>query len=472
MNEFRISLKKEEIFSNIDYHFACFIISNIDQKKYEEADIDLLFLSSMIVSAELSLNHICFIFDKKNERFKFYQEKIPLLNENIDFLAILKNFDEVLTISNEYKPLVLVDKRIYLHKYWYYESFIANFIKKHFEKKLKKYEFSEIREVFTRLNKVDQDFNSDNEDLQTAAVFFSLINNFTIISGGPGTGKTTIIAKALAIILSLEKKSFKFAIAAPTGKAAMRMEESLKEGFNRYKEFMEEEDLTSKIKPLTLHRLLGYNHNTRDYRFNSENKLDYDLIIVDEFSMVDIAMFYRFVSALKDETKIILLGDKNQLASVEAGSILADLCSVIPLNSFSEEIFKNINSLIVTENKKLRAERLAKEYKGTLIGLEKSYRFKDSGGIGKISKMIISDSKNSPEDLEKIIFEMKNEQEAGFKDRGKKKLEELLKAENIREKYREFLNSKTAKEALENSKSNNSLKAGPLQNNLLLPPSY
>lgn len=136
--------------------------------------------------------------------------------------------------------------------------------------------------------------------------------NFLIVTGGPGTGKTYTAAHMIKKIMRLHP-DWEIALAAPTGKAAKRLEESLAlNGIG---------DLSGQ----TLHRLLGIRNATLTAVYNHENQLPYDLILVDEISMVDIHLFAALLDAVSDKTNVILLGDSNQLPSVEAGAVLADL---------------------------------------------------------------------------------------------------------------------------------------------------
>jgi len=132
--------------------------------------------------------------------------------------------------------------------------------------------------------------------------------NLHIITGGPGTGKTTSLANILK-----NRLSEKILLAAPTGKAALRMKESLNE-----------RDI--KLEARTLHRLLGYRHLSASFKHTEDNLLDADIIAIDECSMIDLPMMSKLLSAVPAACDLYLLGDKNQLASVEAGSVFADIC--------------------------------------------------------------------------------------------------------------------------------------------------
>lgn len=172
-------------------------------------------------------------------------------------------------------------------------------------------------------------------DMQREAIQQALCNGVTIITGGPGTGKTTIIK---AIISLYKNEGFKIALAAPTGRAAERM--SLATGF----------------EAKTIHRLLEYGYedyeNTGEnmpFKRNEDNPLDFDLIIVDEFSMVDILLMNNLLKAVKPSTRLILVGDADQLPSVGPGNVLKDLikCGMIRVVRLKEIFRQAAQSLIV-----------------------------------------------------------------------------------------------------------------------------
>jgi len=223
------------------------------------------------------------------------------------------------------------------------------------------------------------------------AAVSAVLNNFTIITGGPGTGKTTTVAKILAILYTINL-DLKVALAAPTGKAAVRMAESLKTSAL---------DVTDQIKgrfqtmsPGTIYRLLKYVPDSPYFKHNKDNPVNYDVVIVDESSMIDVALFAKLLDAIGPETKLILLGDKDQLASVEAGSLFGDLCKTQSgLEVLSAGTTQLINSLISDSRRQIPLDYVLKESPHVLaehiIELKRSHRFTSYHGIGKFSKAII-----------------------------------------------------------------------------------
>ena len=166
-------------------------------------------------------------------------------------------------------------------------------------------------------------------DEQQQAVRMAVQNAVSIISGGPGTGKTTIVLSILRVLRRLGINCQEIALAAPTGKAANRMGDAIRSGredINRPTEA--DRDLVNLAEPQTLHRLLGYSHRTSRFQHHHNNRLAERVVIVDESSMIDLDLMDRLIRSLRDDARFILLGDAHQLPSVEAGSVLRDLLTV------------------------------------------------------------------------------------------------------------------------------------------------
>ena len=163
---------------------------------------------------------------------------------------------------------------------------------------------------------------------QIAALDMVLRQGFNIITGGPGTGKTYTLARIIAV-LNQSIPNLRIAMAAPTGKAAQRMQEALQNSFNDPK-LLSSGLISNELRnqsTQTLHRLLGMGHQQQP-RFHQKQPLPYDVIVVDEASMLDLNLATLLFEAVPEGCRIILLGDANQLASVDVGSVLADLQQV------------------------------------------------------------------------------------------------------------------------------------------------
>ncbi|MCG8425370.1 MAG: exodeoxyribonuclease V subunit alpha [Proteobacteria bacterium] len=166
---------------------------------------------------------------------------------------------------------------------------------------------------------------------QQHAVRRAIGQRFTVISGGPGTGKTAIVVTMLRIFRRLGRAADDIALAAPTGKAANRMWSSIRRGLQAVAERdsadqdLLDDLLDSRVEPQTLHRLLGYLPSRDRFRHHENNPLPVSTVIVDEASMIDLVLMERLLRALRGDTRLILLGDAEQLPSVDAGAVLRDL---------------------------------------------------------------------------------------------------------------------------------------------------
>lgn len=222
-------------------------------------------------------------------------------------------------------------------------------------------------------------------DWQKLAVARVLTSRLTIISGGPGTGKTTTVANFLACMLT-DSPALRVALAAPTGKAAARMEEALRERAAALPQ-----DLRERLPSgsYTLHRLLGFNPSTNHYRFHRENPLPYDVVVVDEASMIDVALAARLVDAIGEGTRLVILGDKDQLAAVENGVVLGDIAADARLSADTRQTLAPIIGFAadVIESH-LPKPLAATPLRDHVIWLRENYRFKADSGIGQLALRI------------------------------------------------------------------------------------
>ncbi|MBK7095798.1 MAG: exodeoxyribonuclease V subunit alpha [Saprospiraceae bacterium] len=291
------------------------------------------------------------------------------------------------------KPFVLYDDSLlYLHRYFRYESIIIGKISELISfGELNRSEFIDkylsCQELISGILNI-RDLSSK---WQNVATLSSFINSLTFITGGPGTGKTTSISRFIHIFLMLFPDS-KIVLTAPTGKAAARMSESLLLYSERIEDPVVKENYL-KIKSKTLHRLLGIHKNNTVSSLSDDLKIPYDVVIVDESSMIDISLMGKLFHSTGSDTKMIFLGDKNQLSPIGAGSVFGDLCSTARLNQFPHEDFDLINKLadneiLTIEDRLDVSERSI--LSGNVIELQNSYRFSDTEGIGKLSRSILN----------------------------------------------------------------------------------
>jgi exodeoxyribonuclease V alpha subunit len=221
-------------------------------------------------------------------------------------------------------------------------------------------------------------------DWQKVSAALALTSARCVISGGPGTGKTTTVTKLLALLLQV-RDDLNIKMVAPTGKAAARLTESITNA-------LDELNVTQAIKDKiptqasTIHRLLGVKVNSNHFRFNESKRLNLDLLLVDEASMVDLPLMAKLLEALPEHARLILLGDKDQLASVEAGAVLGDICAFIN-SGYSAFKAKQLVELTGFDSLLTQTNEQA-SMADKLCLLKKSYRFDQHSGIGFLASAI------------------------------------------------------------------------------------
>ncbi|WP_260607372.1 exodeoxyribonuclease V subunit alpha [Chitinophaga polysaccharea] len=368
-------------------------LNDVHQQFAEYFDIPALKPYAYLLSKKGSEGHICIHLDKiveeKNNLPESYQ-KIETSNQ------ALENIPLVGTQGNDKQPFVIYQNRLYLQRYFRYETDFLRRIRQFLvkEKTQLPERIALLQQQQPLISKLFAGNNNDPTDWQLAAAISGVLNNFTIITGGPGTGKTTTVAKILAILFATNP-ALKVALAAPTGKAAARMAESLRNTAIDVDAHITEKFRT--LQPATIHRLLKPISGSPYFRHNKDNPLNYDVVIVDECSMIDVALFAKLLDAIHPDTRLILLGDKDQLASVEAGSLFGDLCQAQEhLNRFTDSRRQLINNFISEESRQIPASATQNDDHHPLfqhlVELRYSHRFTGDKGIGKFSKAIISNN--------------------------------------------------------------------------------
>lgn len=368
------------MFSEIDIHFARFV-TRIDNKN----DPDI-FLGAALVSHVTGNGDVCLdLFDAKNQLISAFADdqrpfKLPAPNEWEEKLISSR----VVGRPGEVFPLILDKKgRLYLSRYFDYEISLSETIKEKAGKKIEEFDSTRLSEGLKRLFPAEQDRQPNRQKI---AALVAVLNQFSIISGGPGTGKTFAVAKILALLL--EQSPLRIALAAPTGKAAARLTESIEAA----KRILNTSDTVLSQIPseaLTIHRLLKSIYGTPYFHHNAENLLPFDVVVVDEASMVDLALISKLIQAIPPEARLILIGDKDQLASVEAGSVLGDFCDRDRIHEFSEPFRNTVIQITGEPFETAKAEDGRITFlKDNIAILMKSYRFNLSSGIGGFSRAV------------------------------------------------------------------------------------
>ncbi len=295
-------------------------------------------------------------------------------------------------------PLVLDAGKIYLTRYWYYERELASRL---IRMATSSFEIPEgrLRHILDGLFPAGD--ASDQVDWQKVAAATAVMKRLTIISGGPGTGKTHTVAALLAALHQIQPhEPLRAALAAPTGKAAARITEAVRKAV----EILRLDPAIRNALPketTTLHRLIGMRQDRAVPRFGPENPLPVDVLVVDEASMVDLPMMTFTVMALPDHARLILLGDKDQLASVEAGSVFADLCGRGRTPAVSRKWLKTLcDATGMDLGVQLRSkDQCASPLDECTVFLRRSYRFKKESPIGVLAASIRDGNRSDLENL-------------------------------------------------------------------------
>ncbi|WNO62112.1 exodeoxyribonuclease V subunit alpha [Rheinheimera sp. MMS21-TC3] len=293
--------------------------------------------------------------------------------------------------QDEISPLVLADNRLYLHRLYQAEQIVKQQISQRVQQQISLSPVlkQRIEQLFPSAEP-SQD-GSRETDWQKLACAMALQRHFAIITGGPGTGKTTTVVKLLALIQHSateltepeqagSQRALTIKLAAPTGKAAVRLTESISGAISKLPAQMQAGIPTEVV---TLHRLLGAMPNRRQFKHNAEQPLALDVLVVDEASMVDLEMMAALLQALPSHARLILLGDKDQLASVEAGSVLGDLCRGAELGGYLPQTLSLLAPFSATDLSPWQGN-------GTVLNqatvmLRKSHRFDANSGIGQLA---------------------------------------------------------------------------------------
>ncbi|QEM66839.1 exodeoxyribonuclease V subunit alpha [Geobacter sp. FeAm09] len=338
----------------LDRHFADFI-QRIDPCPCEE-----LWLAAALTSNATCRGHIC--LDPAGLRGTEIVSQPPADRQwrISDPSQWLKALEPCATVGRpgDYAPLVVDDGRLYLHRSWDNERQVADGLL--------------VRSVVRTVDEsllaaaLERYFPSANDgepDQQREAARLALTRGVAVVSGGPGTGKTATVARILALVAELAPQPPRIVLATPTGKAAMRLKRSIMQA-------VEHLPIPGSLRQMlptevvTIHRLLGAVPGKASYRHNRENRLACDVLVVDEASMVDLPLMARLLEALPDNARMVLLGDRDQLASVEAGAVLADICSGSSAPGPMEP------------------------GRPAVVQLSRSYRFGRDSGIGNLSRLV------------------------------------------------------------------------------------
>jgi len=355
----------------IDQHFAA-LMNRLAKVPSPELE-----LAAKLVSNFRARGDVCVPLRDvtSTEAEKLGGTEIPALRDWVNKLRS----SGVVGDPGEFAPLILDQSdRLYLQRYWKYENELGRNLQARLrDKSPRDFDPADLTQGIAEL------FPGPS-DLQKLAAFVAATSRLCVISGAPGTGKTRTIVFICALLITLAGKyELSFALAAPTGKAAARLKETIAQtGVSLH--------LSGKLKlpadASTIQRLLGARGDSPHFRHNAKNPLTADVVIVDEASMIDLALLAKLFDAIRPDARIILVGDKDQLASVEAGSAFRDICtpgfelgvSVSLAEAFAE----------ITGQKLDGASADQAPIHSVVVELRRNYRFTPGAGIAELSNAV------------------------------------------------------------------------------------
>jgi exodeoxyribonuclease V alpha subunit len=352
----------------------------VDSLRRLEADAEpLVLLSAALLCSALNEGDVCLPLARLAGRRPWPEHDcaLPALD---DWRSGLQG-SSLVGAPGDFAPLILDGERLYLARYHAYERRLAELLLSRAGDRPAVDE-ARLGDSLARLFAFNASSQAGQQpDWQRLAAAQAVRRRLAVISGGPGTGKTTTVVRLLAALLEQGDQRLAIGLAAPTGKAAARMAEAIR-GAKAALPVDEAIKAALPEEARTLHRLLGSRGDSPAVRHHAGNPLALDVLVVDEASMVDLALMAKLVDALPPGARLILLGDKDQLAAVEAGAVFAELCEG-----------RGFDAQAAAELERITGQQVAVEQPTSALGdavvlLTHSHRFAGDSGIGELARRI------------------------------------------------------------------------------------
>lgn len=385
----RSTLNDDETISSVDLAFGEFLLSQAS------VQTDGLMIAATLASAAVQQGDVCIGLARTiNGPYGAHLPELDAWREQLQHSGVVQVPRDPVVL-----PLVLDGDRLYLARYWRDERALATALLERVADNrlaLEPPDASALDRLFPPSTGAD----TGAPDWQRVAAVVATRHALCVITGGPGTGKTRTVARLLAVLQQQSGRSLDVALLAPTGKAAARLLASLSREAEALK--MDGVVVSLPAEAATLHRELGYRYGQRGFHHNRDNPLAADLVLVDEASMIDLSLMAQLVDALRPDTRLILLGDRDQLASVEAGNVLGDIVGDTTAAHYSEAqraalagCCQSIAALPTAEPAGGMAD--------AVVALKRSYRFDASSGIGQLAHAVNSG------DIESVLASLGSE---------------------------------------------------------------
>jgi exodeoxyribonuclease V alpha subunit len=369
-------LLAEGLIAPLDRHFARFL------QQAAETEDEGLALAAALTSAARREGHVCL------DLARVAGSLLPQAGASISQLPPLDVWREALLATQAVgrpggrQPLILDQAdRLYLHRYWDYEQRVGRSLLRRAGAGLRS--IDEQRLVWGLAHLFQPDPGESGVNWQKLAVATAVLQPLSVISGGPGTGKTTTVVRLLALLRQQPGgDQLRIALAAPTGMAASRLQQAISVSKSRLP--LSDEALSAiPEQAQTLHRLLGTLARGTGFRHHRDNPLPLDLLVLDEASMVDVSLMAHVLDALPETARLVLLGDRDQLASVEAGAVLGDICQ--GCEGAGSDFSDRLRELT---GESLEPAQAPGRLRDQVVVLRHSYRFGSDSPIGRLASAV------------------------------------------------------------------------------------
>jgi exodeoxyribonuclease V alpha subunit len=300
---------------------------------------------------------------------------------------------------DQWRPLILDGPdRLYLQRLHRYEQIVAQHLRQRASAPDMACAHARLRELLLRYFEAGP---AGAPNWQQTAGLIAAKRPLCVISGGPGTGKTTTVAKILALWMGLAPDSPpRVALCAPTGKAAARLSEALRQAKENLP-LGPSEKIHIPDQAVTIHRILGLGRHGRRRRTSLDFLRRLDALVVDEASMVDLVLMAQLLEALPAHARLLLLGDRDQLSSVEAGAIMGDLCRHAAPEAYSASLKKDLRLLVGQESlPEADAGARVGPLNDSVVILRHSYRFRPEQGVGALTQGV---NQGRPEAVKSLL---------------------------------------------------------------------
>lgn len=380
--------REKHVLADIDIQLAQCLTADLPAATQAPLQVMIAWLSS-----ETRQGHVCVVPDLLSPLTLFQGSELVLAETiwlqigapSAQDWSVLFASTDLISDGQRATPLVYQHQKLYFQRLWQDEVCVADY----FSSQSQRADRPDLARIAPLLDSLFPPVENLNDiDWQKVAVALAVTRQAAIISGGPGTGKTTTVAKLLATLVMLGQgdssgRAPRIRLAAPTGKAAARLTESLNQAMSKLA--LPAEALAAiPQEALTLHRLLGAKKQSRFFVHHAQNPLHLDVLVIDEASMVDLSLMASVLEALPPHAWLILLGDREQLASVESGSILGDICA------FADYGYSAKTAALLSDLTGFALSGQAKvpPVSDMIALLKKSYRFDAKSGIGQLAQAI------------------------------------------------------------------------------------